>query len=92
MNKPGVPVGQLPQPRLLAGDALVPDEPTGVRLVGSAQAPKIGKVKKRSSLLLFNFLTGSRTQGMGESCLLGEGWGNPCGSGQNYGIESRLWL
>ena len=44
MNKPGVPVGQLPQPRLLAGDALVPDEPTGVRLVGSAQAPKIGKV------------------------------------------------
>ena len=33
MNKPGMPVGQLPQHRVLAGDALVSDEPTGVRLV-----------------------------------------------------------
>ena len=86
-----MPVGQLPQPRVLAGDALVPNEPTGVRLVGGAQAAKMVKVKKKGYFP--KFLTGNRTQGKGGSCLLlCEGWGNLCGNGQNYGIQSTLWL
>ena len=58
-----MPVGQLPQPRVLAGDALVPNEPTGVRLVGGAQAAKMVKVKKKD--IFQNFLPGTELQGRG---------------------------